>query len=161
MVPHALGSALAFRRTYLERVGPLPTHHEVRIGSETHKLVVYPDTHLAGPAALLAPVVGIPEPLTRYRVHGKNITGNSKSMEALVRYETEARAVAEVMKKGFATSADVQLDGHIDYQLRLCAARRISRPRTAMRIMKSPLLPMSLRFRETLRMATNRGFARR
>jgi hypothetical protein len=65
------------------------------------------------------------------------------------------------MKKAFAASPAVTLDGHVDYQLRLCAARRISRPRTAVRIMRSPLLPVGLRMRETLRIATNRGFASR
>jgi glycosyltransferase involved in cell wall biosynthesis len=159
--PHALGSALTFRRSYLERVGPLPARHVVRIGSETHEMPVYPDTYLAGPAAVLGPVVGIRQPLTRYRVHGRNITGGARAADAVVRYESEARALKDVMKKAFAASPAVTLDGHVDYQLRLCAARRISRPRTAVRIMRSPLLPVGLRMRETLRIATNRGFASR
>jgi glycosyltransferase involved in cell wall biosynthesis len=159
--PHALGSAMAFRRSYMEQAGPLPARHVVRIGSETREMAVYPDTHLAGPAALLAPVVGIRQALTRYRVHGKNITGDSKAVEAVVRYESEARALTDVMERAFSASPTVTLDGHVDYQLRLCAARRISRPRTAMRIMRSPLLPMRHRVRETLRVATNRGSARR
>jgi hypothetical protein len=159
--PHALGSAMAFRRGYLERVFPLPTRHVFKVGPDTREMLVYPDTYLAGPAALVAPVVGITNPLARYRVHGMNEAGKSTSAEAVVRFETEVEALSDVMRATFAESPTMSLDGHVDYQLRLCAAGRISRPRTALRIMRAPLLPMSLRMREALRMATNRGFARR
>lgn len=159
--PHALGSAMTFRRSFLEQVGPLPARLVVRIGSETREMPAYPDTHLAGPAALLGPVVGIRQPLTQYRVHGKNITRGFRAAEAVGRYESEARALETVMNTAFKASPAVTLDGHVDYQLRLCAAGQISRPRTAVRIMRSPLLPVGLRMRETLRIAANRGFASR
>lgn len=159
--PHAVTSAMAFRRPYLERLFPLPEKHTIRIGTQTRDISLQPDTHLAGPAALVAPVAGIKMPLTRYRVHGNNFASRLSAADMLLQYETEAKALADVMVTIFHESPTLRLDYHVDYQLRLCGARRISRLDAAIRIMRSPSLPLRYRLRETIRMAVNRGPARR
>jgi len=83
--PHPVTSGLSFRRSYAERLFPMPLEQPAAGGSRLIKN--FPDTYLAGPAGLLAPVAAIQAPLTRYRVHDENmsyITGASSS-EVLVR----------------------------------------------------------------------------
>jgi glycosyltransferase involved in cell wall biosynthesis len=62
----SLTSGLAFRREVLEAIGPLDTDR-----------MMYQDLQLCTAAALLSPCAWIPEPLTRYRVHGASATKGS------------------------------------------------------------------------------------
>ncbi len=159
--PRAVASALSFRRSYAERLFPIPRHHHFVVDGEAREIRVYPDTYLVGPAALVAPVAGIRLPLTRYRVHGSNVSLQSSPAESLVRYQMETRELENVMRTTFNRPVSLNLDRHLDYQLRLCAARRISRPRTAARIITCSSVPVDVRLREVARIATNRGASRR
>jgi hypothetical protein len=157
--PHAVMSGLSFRRSYAERLFPVPERHAVRADPDAPP--VWPDTHLAGPAALLAPVAGIQAPLACYRVHGENLALGQNTADRLVQYEAEMRTLSDVMREQFGQPVELELDGHVDYQLLRCATREISRPRAAARLLRSPLLPVSLRIREALRLSINRGPAAR
>jgi glycosyltransferase involved in cell wall biosynthesis len=158
---HAVSSGLAFRRSFAERLFPIPTECVVRIGTETHRIMTEGDTYLAGPAALLAPVAGIQAPLARYREHGANRTADVPAREAMRRYEAEVAALADVMRLKFGQSVDLKMENHLQYQLHRCAAGEISRRRAAARVMRSASLPLALRMRETLRVAANRGASAR
>jgi hypothetical protein len=154
---HAVTSGLTFRRSFAERLFPIPT----RIGADTRRIMTEGDTYLAGPAALLAPVAGIQAPLARYRQHGDNRSANVPATEEMHRYEAEVAALADVMRVKFGQSVDLKLENHLPYQLHRCAAGEISRLGAAARVMRSPSLPVSLRVRETLRVVANRGAAAR
>jgi hypothetical protein len=158
---HSVSSGLAFRRSYAERLFPIPTESVARIGAETHRIMTEGDTYLAGPAALLAPVAGIQAPLARYRQHGANRTADVAATESMRRYAVEVAALADVMRVKFDQSVDLNMENHLQYQLHRCAAGEISRRGAAARVMRSPSLPLALRVRETLRVAANRGAAAR
>jgi hypothetical protein len=158
---HAVSSALSFRRSFAERLFPIPAECVVRIGPETRRFMTEGDTYLTGPAALLAPVAGIQAPLARYREHGANRYAGVPPSEAMRRYEAEVAALADVMRVKFDQSVDLNLENHLQYQLHRCAAGEISRRGAAARVMRSPSLPLALRVRETLRVAANRGAAAR
>lgn len=81
--------------------------------------------------------------------------------ESLVRYQMEARELENVMRTTFNRPVSLNLDRHLDYQLRLCATRRISRTRTAARIFTCSSVPVDVRLREVARLAANRGASRR
>ncbi len=160
---HPVSSGLSFRRSYAERVFPIPEECAVsRAGHETFRVIA--DTYLAGPAALLRPVAGIQAPLARYRMHGanrsKNVTQVSTDVQML-RYEAEVATVAAVMQEKFGMPVELGMDRHLDYQLLRCAAGEISRPRAVSRVLRSASLPISLRLREAVRVLAHRGLAAR
>jgi glycosyltransferase involved in cell wall biosynthesis len=59
-------SFLAFRRSALEPLLPIP-----------EKLTIQADAYLSGLIVFLAPIVGVPECLAVYRVHGQNLFADS------------------------------------------------------------------------------------
>jgi hypothetical protein len=161
--PHAVSSGLAFRRSYAERLFPIPSSWEIKIGSESHRVALGADTYLAGPAALLAPLAGIDRPLTRYRTHQSNRSSRFFEVPAvqMIRYAAEMQALSTAMRETFRQPVDLQLDRHLDYQLLLCAAGSASRARTVGRVLRSGVLPLGQRCREALRVCANRGPAAR
>jgi glycosyltransferase involved in cell wall biosynthesis len=82
-------SFLAFRRSALQPLLPIP-----------EKLTIQADAHLSGLIVFLAPIVGIPECLAVYRVHGQNLfadpSGASRARQEL-RLRTR-RALVDGMK---------------------------------------------------------------
>ena len=156
--PHPVSSGLSFHRSYAERVFPLPGEC-VAAGSSEQAFSVIADTYLAGPAALLRPVAGIQAPLARYRMHGanrnRNVTRSSRALQ-MRRYEAEVATVVAVMQQIFGVPVELGMDRHLDYQLLGCAAGEISRSRVVARVMRSAFLPVTLRFRETLRLLARR-----
>jgi hypothetical protein len=161
--PHALTSGLTFRRSYLERLFPLPQSWSVTVGARPQTVPLGADTYLAGPAALLAPVVGVRRVLARYRAHDANrSTAFIENPELqLIRYTAEHEALTCVMRRMLEEPADVRLDQHLGYQLARCAAGEVSRIRTAGRVLGSEVLPLGVRCREALRVCANRGVSRR
>ncbi len=94
-------SALAFRRSVLERMLPVP-----------EELIIQADAHLSACAIFLAPVCYISEPLTVYRIHGSNLwnAGDTQENEdRLLRRLNTTRSVGKevrgwLRKNGFDTS---------------------------------------------------------
>ena len=158
--PHAVMSGLTFKRAYAERLFPMPEkQHFVDRGS-SHVLPVF-ETYLVGPAALSAPVAGIEAPLTRYRVHGSNMTGATQatSEAQLLRYRAEAETLSTVMREEFGESQPLRMDDHLEYQLLRYATGETSWAHTIRCVMRCPYLPAILRVREALRVSMKRGTA--
>jgi hypothetical protein len=153
--PHAVVSALSFRRPFLERLFPMPVERMVRVGRTRHRIKMFPDTYLAGPAALVAPIAGINAPLALRRTHDTNATFSTQASAAdqLIRYQAEVAVLAHVMREEFGRSFELRMEGHMEYQLLRYAAREISRVEAAARVLRSPSGPLGLRLREALRVS--------
>ena len=166
--PHAPSGALAFARDYARRLFPVPAQQPVsRSVDGSSTIAVEVDTYLAGPAALLAPVVGIPEPLLLRRIHGANriattdLAPNQTAEQHIARYEAETETLIRVMRDRFAREVLLDARQHLDLQLARCAAGQVSRAATARRVLASPALPARTRPREALRVLARRGPAGR
>lgn len=159
--PHPLTSALTFRRTYLERMFPLPTHHVIDDGAHQRRLRVYLDTYLARPAALLAPVVAIDDPLSLYRGHSDNISSKMSASERMLRHRAESAALGDVMHQSLDQVLSLTMDHHLEYQLARCAVREASRVSTVGMVLRSDALPVAERIREAVRVGVNRGHSAR
>jgi Glycosyl transferase family 2 len=159
--PHAVMSGLTFTRAYAQRLFPVPEEQHFVDGGRSHVLPVFPDTYLPGPAALCAPVAGIQAPLTRYRLHGQNMTFATQAAYGgqLLRYRAEAETLSAVMLEEFGESRPLQMDDHLDYQLVRYAAGETSWAYTVGRVMRCPYLPPMLKVREALRVSLKRGRA--
>lgn len=155
--PRPVMSGLTFTRTYAQRMFPLPKEQRFVEGGRSHVLPVF-ETYLAGPAALLAPVAGIQAPLTRYRVHGTNMTFATQAASGgqLLRYRAEADTLGAVMREEFGESPPLHMDDHLDYQLLRYAAGEVSWGYAMGRVMRCPYLPTRLKVREALRVSVKR-----
>jgi Glycosyl transferase family 2 len=159
--PHPVMSGLTFTRAYAQRLFPVLTEQRSVERGRSHVLPVIVDTYLAGPAALLAPVAGIQAPLTRYRVHGRNISFETQptSEAQLLRYRAEVETLSTVMREKFGESRRLRMEDHLEYQLLRYAAGETSWPYTTRCVMRSPHLPAMLKVREALRISMKRGTA--
>lgn len=163
---HAPAGALSFPRSFAQRLFPVPAPPSAPAPTETKQLGPEVDTYLAGPAAMVAPVVGVPEALTLYRIHGSNLGAtaartNPYLEKCLARLRIEGAALADVLHEDFGVSAPLRLEDNLEYQLQRCAAREISRAAAVRSVLRSPGLPASLKPREVLRVLANRGLAAR
>lgn len=87
-------STLAFRRSVLDRLLPVP--ELFRVGA---------DAHLSACAIFLAPVAYVAEPLSVYRIHGSNLyhlTGDHGAEERLRRRMKTTRAIGEDVRQWLA-----------------------------------------------------------
>jgi hypothetical protein len=156
--PYPVLSGLTFTRAYAESLFPVPDEQRFVERGRSHLLPIIVDTYLAGPAALLAPVAGIQAPLTRYRVHGGNLTFETQatSERQLLRYRAEADTLSTVMRDRFGKSQPVRMKDHLNYQLLRYAARETSWASTIGCLMRSPYLPARQKVREALRISVMR-----
>jgi glycosyltransferase involved in cell wall biosynthesis len=155
--PYPVMSGLTFTRAYAERLFPLPEEQRFVERGRSHVLPVF-ETYLAGPAALLAPVAGIQAPLTRYRIHERNMTfaTQATSEGQLLRYRAEAETLSTVMREKFGESRPLQMDDHLEYQLLRYAAGEASWLSTIRCLMRSPYLPPIEKARAALRVSMKR-----
>jgi hypothetical protein len=165
--PHAPSGALAFPRSYAERLFPVPHDpQEVRTPSGVRHLALEVDTYLAGPAAVLAPVAGIQAPLVFRRSHGGNRIASphaspERTAESLARYRLETATLTRVLRERFRCNVELRLEDHLEYQLARCAAGELSRQRALRALVRAPALPAASKPREAVRVVANRGSARR
>jgi hypothetical protein len=154
-------SGLTFTRAYAQRLFPVPQEQHFVDRGRSHIIPVFADTYVAGPAALSAPVAGIQAPLTRYRVHGRNMSfvDGATIEKRLVRYRAEAETLSTVMREKFAESRPLRMDDHLEYQLLRYAARETSWAHTIRCVMRCPYFPSMLKVREALRVTMRRGTA--
>jgi hypothetical protein len=165
--PHATCSGLSFRRDYLEALFPLPAARRLGGGPAGPATVeLEPDTYLAGPAALLAPVAGIRRVLTCCRLHGANKVAHAGDdrgasvNEAVARASIEFDRLTTVLSERFGLHPALMLDDHLEYQLGRRAFGEISLTSAVLRSVRSPALPMSMRVREAARVLLGRGMSR-
>jgi hypothetical protein len=153
--PHPVMSGLTFTRAYVQRLFPVPDEQRFVDAGRLDVPPVIVDTYLAGPAALLAPVVGIQAPLTRYRVHGTNRTlvdsTQATAEGQLLRYRAEAETLSAVMREEFGQSQPLRMEDHLEYQLLRYSAGQISWRQAIACVMRSPYLPATLKVREAVR----------
>ena len=113
-------SGLALRRRIAARVFPCPIH--LRRGA---------DGYVGNAAALISPIVSIPRPLARYRLHGSNLTGlNDVSLKGITAllddYEVITRALAEFVRRERGASAAARLHvSHAPAYLEASLAKRL------------------------------------
>ena len=155
--PRPVMSGLTFSRGYAQRLFPMPEEQRFVERGRTHVLPVF-ETYLAGPAALLAPVAGIQAPLTRYRVHEKNMTFATQATPEgqLLRYRAEAETLSTVMREKFGEAPPLRMEDHLDYQLLRYAAGETSRAHMIRCVMRSPYLTARLKVREVMRVSMER-----
>ena len=156
--PRPVMSGLTFTRAYAERLFPVPAEQQSFERGRSHLLPIFVDTYLASPAALLAPVAGIQAPLTRYRVHDRNMTFTTQASSEgqLLRYRAEAETLRTVMREKFGESRPLQLEDHLEYQLLRYAAGETSWAHTIRCVSRAPYLTARLKAREALRISTKR-----
>ena len=158
--PRPVMSGLTFTRAYAQRLFPMPVEQHFVDRGRSHVLPVF-ETYLAGPAALLAPVAGIQTPLTRYRVHERNMTfaTQASSEGQLLRYRAEAETLSTVMREKFGESRPLRMEDHLEYQLLRYAAGETSWAHMIRCVMRCPYLTASLKVREVLRVSMKRHTA--
>lgn len=156
--PHAVMSGLAFTRAYAQRLFPMPEQQHFVEHGQSHVLPVF-ETYLLGPAALSAPVAGIQAPLTRYRLHGRNMSFATRATaeRQLLRYRAEAETLSTVMREKFGQSPGLRMEDHLEYQLLRYAAGETSWASAIRCVMRSPYLPLTVKVREALRVTVRRG----
>lgn len=154
-------SALSFRRSYAQRMFPVPAVHRLHTDAGVREVKLEVDTYLLGPAALLAPVAGIDEPLTQYRIHGVNRYAGAPKQEMMARYRAETEVLEATMRDRLGQPVELDVEDHLEYQLLRCASGELSRAQTVRRVLGAPGLPLAMRPREALRVLANRGTAAR
>jgi glycosyltransferase involved in cell wall biosynthesis len=145
--PRPTTSGLCFSRPYLERVLPMPVGFRV-----------WPDTYLAPPAAILAPVIGINEALGSYRYHGDNtITKVFPSGETahdrqeiadrrVTQMEMEGRLLKACLDQLMATPPPLRTEGNPEL---LSARRTAGQPVSVWDVLRRwamcPAIPVGMR----------------
>jgi hypothetical protein len=167
--PRAPMSALSFRRAYLERVGPVPVDPVVADGPRGRVTVeVKADTYLAAPAAFAGSIGAVRMPLTRYRIHGanKSMTGHDGQSgraalwnRRVAQYAVEHAALEYVLRERLGLTGVPALEDHLERRLHLRGLGDASFVRTVAHVLRTPVMPLSMRIREATRVALGRGWA--
>jgi hypothetical protein len=122
------------------------------------------DTYLASIAPYLGPVVGIPRPLTQYRMHGRNwvmqFSEKQRSVEgrAMVRnYSAWFTIIIQTLRERLGVPTAVSLNDHYLYQIhRRNAGEAVPLWAVLFTIARCPLLPLTTKMKEALKVARNR-----
>lgn len=151
--PRPTTSGLCFSRSYLERVLPMPTGPRI-----------WPDTYLAPPAALIAPVIGLQACLGVYRVHGENTIDKvfpktslpsarrHVARQRIEQYLMENRLLVTCIRGLMDAPPDVTIDGHPEFQcVRRTAGDPVSLWDIASAYVRCPAMPAPMRFRSAVR----------
>jgi hypothetical protein len=155
--PRPTTSGLAFRRSFLERVSPVPTDHRVS----------WTDTYLAGLAPFVGNVAGIREPLGILRLHGSNAWSKGASAgrpdvsqlseTRRDQYEAEFHALEITLREKLGIEPSLSLADHLRFQqYRFASGEPVARWRVVAAALRCPSLPPSMRWREAARIALGR-----
>jgi glycosyltransferase involved in cell wall biosynthesis len=155
--PRPTTSAFAFSRALLERLLPMATGHEDP----------WPDTYLSGVAPFVGPIAGIAEPLASLRLHGSNAHSRGKMADQpdpaddfrarRDHYRREFDALADATRDRLGIDAKLSIDDHLRYQqYSRAAGDPVSLARVMLTAARCPSLPLSMRWREVVKVATGR-----
>jgi glycosyltransferase involved in cell wall biosynthesis len=141
-------SGLCFPRSFLERVLPGP--------AEGFRYCA--DTYLASIAPFLGPVVGIPWPLTSYRLHGRNWVMQFAQAHRSEEGRSMARSYADwfdiigtTLRERCGVQTNLAFDNHYIYQIhRRNAGAQVSMLHVLSTIVRCPLLPPKMKAKETI-----------
>jgi glycosyltransferase involved in cell wall biosynthesis len=166
--PYPGDCALSFSRSYMERMMPMPT------GSPR----AYPDTYLAAPAPYFGPIYGIREPLALYRMHGQNYSTKTYGFytefsdaqakprpmidvyrQRLNQYAAEFEMRKEAIRNRLGVATSISLEDHLRYQMyRRAVGEPVSLAKLVRLTLKSPVLPLPMKWREAVKIALNKSF---
>lgn len=153
--PWPVTTSLCFPRTYLEQVLPIS---ESEFPSRA-------DSYLAGLAPFLGPVVGIPEPLAWYRIHGvsgSNRYGRagSKQLGCKLKAEIfalEAQIVQQTLRQRLGIVSSMSMSDHYLYQYyRKGSGADLPLHQVVVPVLRCPFLSPRLKGRELVKMALKR-----
>ena len=154
--PRPTTSGLAFSRSFLDAVLPMPTDTEDP----------FPDTYLAGAAPFFGPIFGIAEPLGWFRLHGSNTwsqgavdrtAGPQLFAKRRDRYAREFVTLQETLRDRLELTPAISLDDHLRYQrYRRGAGERVSLASVVTQTLRCPTLPWSMRWREAVKVTLGR-----
>ena len=147
--PWPATSALAFSRTYLDRVLPVP---EAAFRGCA-------DAYLAGLSPFVGPVVGVRRPLSLYRLHGANLSsrawpGPQRTREVVQkakaeRYAIEFDRVRETLFHRLGISTAMSLEDHyLDQYYATSAGEPISLYKVIRPLITCRILPRSFRIKQ-------------
>lgn len=154
-------SGLCFSRSYMQQLLPIPTE-TTRGGS---------DTYLAGPAAFVAPVIGVAAVLGMVRFHGQQPVpqgssayhfkqacfeaGNESTKRLslfrnkIKRYTVEFAVLKETLRERLNTPASISLEDVWPYQrCRWAAGEPVTWPEAVAGVIGCPTLPLSMKWKE-------------
>jgi glycosyltransferase involved in cell wall biosynthesis len=167
-LPRAVTSALAFPRDYAAILFPIPTGRRMGYGPlGPVELEVKPDAWLGDPAPFVGPVAGLPEVLTLYRIHSGNKSGSDRGGDASVmnrryaQYRDEQEILRGLLHERFGITPTLRLDDHLQFVLHQRAFRELRLGTAVAAALRSPVLEPRQRAREALRIALDRGYARK
>jgi glycosyltransferase involved in cell wall biosynthesis len=141
--PHPTTSALACTRDYLQKILPMPL--------EPYRICA--DAYVGGLAPFLSEVVGIREPLARYRIHDANnhnhsLASRESAQTRMNRYALEFQELKAALKKFCVDSSGLSLERHYPYQW--CRWKVDAEPSLVslmVRILCTPSLPFAMKAR--------------
>jgi glycosyltransferase involved in cell wall biosynthesis len=149
--PRPTTSAMAFPRSFLERLHPMP---ECSIPGKA----TWPDAYAGDVAPFCGDVVGLPDALTRYRLHGKNNSQTQFPGEVQTKqYEFEREQLQRTLRRlGIDTSLG-SIDRHLGYaQQAYSLGRGVSVGRMLWLIATCPFLRFPSRIRESAKLVMRR-----
>jgi glycosyltransferase involved in cell wall biosynthesis len=158
--PHPTTSALAFRRSFADKLMPIPPPNRT----------IYPDTFLAGPAAFVGPVLGLREPLGLFRLHGQNMSYwgrerdaddpaqiREKHRRSMQQYADEFRRLRGSLDRlGIAAPRLSLADHYLFLRHRRAAGYRVALGRIVATALRCPALPPQTRITEAVNILIGR-----
>ena len=155
--PRPTTSGLAFRRSFLDRVSPVPT--DIRVS--------WTDTYLAGLAPFAGKVAGIREPLGILRLHGANAWSRGAishrsdasrlSETRRDQYEAEFHALETSLREKLGIEPALSLADHLRFQqYRFASGEPVARWEVVAAALRCRSLPPPMRWREAARIALGR-----
>ena len=151
--PRPTTSAMTFTRSFLARILPM------KEDSEPGR-AIWPDAYAGDLAPFFGEIVGIPETLTHYRVHGNNSQARFDAEKQLRQIEFEHHQVREALARLGRPDSLASIDNHLAYLESACGRRPgVSVARVLSAILTCPGLSVSGRLYAVMRVG--RGAAER
>lgn len=151
--PRPTTSAMTFARSFLQRILPM------REDSEPGQ-AIWPDAYAGDLAPFFGEIIGIPEVLTHYRVHGDNSQARFDAGKQLRQIEFEHHQLREALARLGRPDSLASIDHHLAYLESACGRRPgVSVGRVLSAILTCPGLSVSGRLHAALRVG--RGAAER
>jgi glycosyltransferase involved in cell wall biosynthesis len=148
--PRPTTSAMTFTRSFLEQILPM------REDSEPGR-AIWPDAYAGDLAPFYGEIVGIPETLTHYRVHGNNSQLRFDAEKQLRQIEFEHHQVREALARLGRPDSIASIDHHLAYLESACGRRPgVSVGRVLSAIFTCPGLSVSGRLLAAMRVSRGR-----
>lgn len=138
--PRPPTSALAFPRTFLARIHPMPELTPSGVATR-------PDGYAGGLAPFFGEVVGLPDVLAKYRKHGQNVSLGYSMQDRIKLQESEHQQLSEGLHQLGRDDSRLNLRQNLWYLEALYNMRGVSLAEFVISIMSCPLLSPKSRLR--------------